>query len=88
MTGWVALKAALLEAGSLLGVLQGDPDAWFEQSSSDVEEGDTIQRLIEARQVARSTGDFEAADRIRGELAALGIAVEDRADGPIWRRTS
>ena len=82
-----AYRAALRGAGGLLGLLQQDPAAWFEQSSE--EDGDTagIQRLVEARQAARSARDYATADRIRAELASLGITVEDRADGSAWRRT-
>jgi len=74
-------KAALRDAGGLLGLLQQDPAAWFGQPSE--EDGDTagIQRLVEARLAARSARDYATADRIRAELAALGITVEDRADG-------
>ena len=80
-------KAALREAGGLLGLLQEDPAHWFGQPSG--EDGDTaeIQRLVEARQAARSARDYATADRIRDELVAFGITVEDRAEGPVWRRT-
>ena len=82
-----AYKAALRDAGGLLGLLQQDPAAWFGQPTG--EDGDTaaIQRLLEARQAARSAQDYATADRIRTELAALGITVEDRAVGSAWRRT-
>ena len=82
-----ACRAALRNAGGLLGLLQQDPAAWFGQPSG--EDGGTarIQRLVEARQAARAGRDYATADRIRAELAALGITVEDRADGSAWRRT-
>ncbi len=82
-----AYRAAFLDAGGLLGLLQQEPAAWFGQPTR--EDGDTarIQRLVEARLAARSARDYATADRIRAELAALGIAVEDRADGSAWRRT-
>lgn len=81
-----ANKAALREAGGLLGLLQQAPAAWFEQAS-DADDTEEIERLVEAREAARSARDFTTADRIRAELATLGIAVEDRADGSAWRRT-
>ena len=80
-------KAALRVAGGLLGLLQQDPAAWFEQSSEEDADTAGIQRLVEARQAARSARDYATADRIRAELASLGITVEDRADGSAWRRT-
>ncbi len=81
-----AHKAALLDAGGLLGLLQQDPTAWFGQSA--VDDGDTaeIQCLVEARLAARAAGDYATADRIRDELATLGVAVQDRTDGPAWQK--
>ncbi|MEA3292682.1 MAG: cysteine--tRNA ligase, partial [Pseudomonadota bacterium] len=45
-----------------------------------------IDALLERRDSARSAGEFEIADVIRDELAALGIVVEDTADGVRWHR--
>ena len=45
-----------------------------------------IDLLVAARQAARATKDFAEADRLRTELAALGIVVEDTPSGPVWRR--
>ncbi len=82
-----AYRAALRDAGSLLGLLQQDPAAWFGQSEERDGDAGKIQRLVEARQVARSERDYVTADRIRDELAAFGVVVQDRADGPVWQRT-
>lgn len=82
-----AYKAVLRDAGALLGLLQQDPAAWFEQPSANKDEAVRIERLIETRSVARAARDYAAADRIRDELAALGVEVQDRADGPAWQRT-
>jgi cysteinyl-tRNA synthetase len=46
---------------------------------------DEIERLIGARQAARSRRDFGAADRIRKDLAARGIILEDSATGTRWK---
>ena len=81
-----AYKAALREAGGLLGLLQEDPAAWFERQSEDICDAARIERLVGARETARSSKDFAEADRIRDELIALGIAVEDRVEGPVWRK--
>ena len=80
------LKTALLEAGDTLGLLQEDPVAWFQRSQPQAEESDAIERLVEARVKARAAGDFDEADRIRDELTALGVSIEDRAAGAVWRR--
>jgi cysteinyl-tRNA synthetase len=42
--------------------------------------------LLEAREAARAARDFAASDRLRDELAGLGIAVEDTRDGQRWKR--
>jgi len=45
-----------------------------------------IERLIEDRQAARRRRDFGAADRIRDDLAARGVLLEDGAGGTRWKR--
>jgi cysteinyl-tRNA synthetase len=40
-----------------------------------------INGLIESRATARRSRDFAEADRIRSELAGMGVEVEDRKDG-------
>ena len=46
---------------------------------------DEVERLIAERKAARSRRDFAAADRIRNELAARGILLEDTAAGTRWK---
>ena len=45
-----------------------------------------IDALVAARTEARGTKDFAEADRLRDELTARGIVVEDTPNGPVWRR--
>jgi len=47
-----------------------------------------ITALLEARAAARSSRDWAESDRIRDELLARGIAVEDSRDGQRWRRVA
>ena len=44
--------------------------------------------LLDARAAARAARDWAASDRLRDELATLGIVVEDTRDGQRWRRSS
>ncbi len=81
-----AAKAALLGAGELLGLLQQDPVAWFQQSASGTEiDVAAVERLVGERSAAKQARDFAAADRIRAELLAMGVIVEDTAQGPRWK---
>jgi len=45
-----------------------------------------VDALVAARESARAARDFAEADRIRDELAAQGVTVEDTPSGPIWHR--
>ncbi len=92
-----AAKAALLGAGAALGLLKVDPETWFKQGLSRPAEGttpapgaaainaDEIDALIEQRNAARKSRNFAEADRIRDELAAKNIAIEDSAQGTRWK---
>lgn len=45
-----------------------------------------IEKLLDERDEARKAKDFASADRIRNELAARGIVLEDTPGGTIWRK--
>ena len=80
------LKVNLLSLGSLLGILQKDPNNWFKIgiSSSNIS-SEEIEDLIEARNEARAKKDFKLADSIREDLSSKGIEIEDTDSGTIWR---
>ena len=79
-----AAKAALLGAGAFLGLLQNDPEQWFKGAADSVDAA-WVERLLGERADARKHRDFAAADRIRDELAAKGVVIEDGAQGARWK---
>jgi len=80
-------RAAVLRASSeLLGVAQGDVAAWFRGGTDGNLSAGEVEALIARRNSARAKKDFVAADRVRDELAAGGITIEDGPSGTRWRR--
>ena len=80
------LKAQLLDAGALLGILQQDPIAWFsQQPAGSALSAEQIEQQLEARSAARKARQWAESDRIRDELAAQGVIIEDSAQGTRWR---
>jgi cysteinyl-tRNA synthetase len=43
-----------------------------------------VQELVDARNAARKAKDFKESDRIRDELAAMGVMLKDSKDGTTW----
>ncbi|MCL4159251.1 UNVERIFIED_CONTAM: hypothetical protein GTU68_061525, partial [Idotea baltica] len=80
----IKLKAALLQSGQWLGLLQKDPQDWFKGSSSAVDAKE-IDNLIAERKMARANKDWARADEIRDILTDKKVVVEDGADGSRWR---
>jgi cysteinyl-tRNA synthetase len=81
--------ATLRSMGALLGVLQQEPETYLRRGAraagglADAE----IEALLEARRAARAAKDFAESDRIRHQLTAAGILLEDKPGGVTqWRR--
>jgi cysteinyl-tRNA synthetase len=91
-------KAALLASADILGLLADDPRRWLQGEigltetprvcveSQLVRGREAIERQIEERDVARKRRDYATADRIRADLAAHGVIIEDGPRGTSWRR--
>ncbi|MGB9396833.1 MAG: cysteine--tRNA ligase [Pseudolabrys sp.] len=74
--------ACLKASAKLMGILQNSVAEWsaFLPASTAVDEHKVVS-LIDARNAARRAKNFKEADRIRDELKAMGIELEDTKDG-------
>ena len=82
-----ALAATLRSLGGVLGLLGADPDAWLRgETGGEGPDEDAVEAMIAQRNEARARRDWAEADRLRDELAAAGIVLEDGAQGTAWRR--
>ena len=83
------LAGVLTYQGSILGLLQQKPQDFLQSEADDAEvslsEPD-ILAAIEARKQAKANKDYAGADKIRQDLLAQGVALEDSKEGTTWRR--
>jgi hypothetical protein len=77
--GRAALRAMVVELGSLAGESMRDPAELF---------GPFVDLLVETRTLAREERRFAEADAVRDQLAALGIELHDTPEGSTWDRSS
>jgi cysteinyl-tRNA synthetase len=83
--GGDAKAAGQLKAlAAVLGLLQRDPRQFLQAGQGLPEE--KIQEMISQRLAAREAKNYAEADRIRKELEAAGVILEDGAAGTTWRR--
>ncbi|WP_245586181.1 cysteine--tRNA ligase [Solimonas soli] len=81
------IKAQMLDAGRLLGLLQQEPAAWFAHApaAGGAPTAEEIEALLAQRAEARRNKQWAESDRIRDALKARGVLVEDSKDGQRWR---
>lgn len=79
------LGAQLKKLGEILGILTQDPELFLKAGSSE-QDIEYIEKLIEARNIARKNKNWTESDRLRNELAQMGIILEDSPQGTLWRR--
>jgi cysteinyl-tRNA synthetase len=86
-----ALAGRLRALGGILGLLERDPDQFLksqaagsgsESGSDDAE----IEALVAARNAARRNKNWAESDRIRDNLKARGVILEDKQGVSTWRR--
>ena len=82
------LKNLFIKDANLLGILQRDPEDWFQginKTSDDKIDTFFVEDTTALRNAARAMGDFAEADRLREVLSAKNIILEDGVDGTVWK---
>jgi cysteinyl-tRNA synthetase len=89
-----ALASMLRDLGGMLGLLQRDAAevkqrglVGLEVAVGTADDDAQIEQMVQERVAAKKVRNYVLADKIRAELTARGIAVEDSAGTSIWRRS-
>jgi cysteinyl-tRNA synthetase len=82
--------ADIRRTGEILGMFLEHPTQYFDNKQTQVLEQKSIDHavvaeMVEQREAARKSKNWEMADQIRKELVDMGISLEDRAGGPVWK---
>ncbi len=81
----IELKRALRASGMLIGLLAQTRRKFMQAyPRRAVVDEEKVTSLIDARAAARKAKDFKESDRIRDELAAMGVVLKDSKDGTTW----
>jgi cysteinyl-tRNA synthetase len=67
--------------------MDGVLDLVPERAEASTELANWVEERLAARRAARGRRDFAEADRIRAELTARGVSVEDAGGGTKWKLT-
>ncbi len=76
--------ALLKKLGGVFGILQTDSEQ-FLKSGHDAIDAAKVESLLAARNQARAEKNWAEADRIRAELTAMSVVIEDTAQGSTWK---
>lgn len=76
--------ALLKKLGGILGIAQNDPESFLQSGAKDLDV-EKIEKLINDRNHARATKNWSEADRIRSELTAMSVELEDGVEGTKWK---
>lgn len=85
-----AWAAAIVNMSEVIGILQRDPEEYFEaRSAGRLDESglspEKIEEMIQLRADARKNKNWAEADRIRDELKDAGVILEDAGGQTTWR---
>ncbi len=83
-SGAAALAALLRKLGGILGILQTSAEEFLRSGAGEVDAAH-VEALIAGRKAARESKNWAEADRIRDELKALNVVVEDKDGKTTWR---
>lgn len=79
------LAARLKELACVLGLLQLEPQAFLRAGADDRVDAQQVNELIARRLQARAEKNWAESDRIRDQLAEMGVVLEDNKSGTSWR---
>lgn len=79
------LAGRLRELGDVLGVLQLEADEFLRAGAEGKVDAAQVEGLIQARLQARADKNWGESDRIRDQLTAMGVVLEDSKGGTTWR---
>ena len=79
------LKNKLTKSAGLMGILQRDTETYFKGTSNNELDEATIQNIVTERDNAKLAKDYGLADKLRDQLKAANIELEDTKDGTRWR---
>jgi len=84
-----SMANTLISSGKVMGLFQSKPEEYFKFiSSEELISEKEIEDLIAQRNLARTEKDFSKSDKIRDDLKAKGISLEDLGDKTSWKRVN